>query len=218
MLRFVMVLLPVVVALTDCAAKEGEPIPFGQEGPSFWMLNSLSGRSVERDPVLYFEEDSVSLVTPCDRRSWEYSYDAGTIKFFDSWEKVGWCGGTPSPLVDSFDRVLPTVSAVRVSNGELKPLTGDGKAVIAATELRSSGIENRGCYVDAYFDGTSLATTREKFTSPVQPIVTFVHGGLRGSLGCGRLIIGTYALDGRQITVSAGLLLVGMGKLRFNEL
>jgi len=103
---------------------------------------------------------------------------------------------------------MPTVSDVRVSGDELTMRDASGRLVLTGRRLISSEIENRDWKIEAYFDGPSVLFSRETFSRPNASTVTFIHGSLLGSPGCGGLV-GSYNATGGQITIEAGAILAG---------
>jgi hypothetical protein len=180
--------------------------PLGN-APTFWILTSLTGAPAEHDAILHLEGQSLSLDVPCYRRSWAYSADTGRLP--RAWASIARCGETIPPVIALFDTVMPTVSDVRVSGDELTLRDASGRLVLSGHRLVSSGIENREWAIESYFDGHSVVSTRDIFNRPKAAIVTFIHGSLLGTPGCGGLS-GNYNVTGRQITIeNAGAILAG---------
>lgn len=203
----VVVAIVMSLALAGCAMSSLSrgPAPFGSTS-TFWGLTSFPGAPIEGDAILELEGQSLSLDIPCYRRSW--AYNATTRRFTNAWESEPRCGETIPPVVELFDQEMPTVSDVRVSDDQLSLRDANGRLVLSGRRLISSGIENRNWEIEAYFDGHSVVRTRDTFNRRKASTVTFIHGSLHGSPGCGGLI-GSYSAAGRQITIEAGVILAG---------
>jgi hypothetical protein len=202
--------LGIVLAVADCVAtsnRNQEPPQARVDTPSFWNLTAFPGVPLERDAILELSVQSFALDVPCYRRAWAYSTETGKPNFPNPYASEKRCDIVP-PIVAAFDRTLPTVFAVHASDDELVLLDSGGNPVLIGKRLRSSGLENREWSIESYFDGTSLLDTAGLFTPPLMPRISFIHGSLYGSPGCGGLV-GRYSLRGPQVTIHAGYILDG---------
>jgi hypothetical protein len=203
--------LAAIAGIASASAQSREPPPWGDHGSSFWSVVSVRGSPDDDDAILHFEVQSLSLDVRCYRRSW--AHDATAMRFPNAYGSNARCGPEPPPLVEAFDRLMPTVSRVSAAKDELKLLDVDGNAVLAAERLRSSGLENRDWIVVEYFDGRSLVRTERRRFHPGSWPIVFMHGSLHGSPGCGALV-GGYTMIGLRMTIEAGAILTGNCTIR----
>jgi hypothetical protein len=203
------VILAVLGAGAAAPATDGRQPLFGDDGLSFWTLASFADGPQDTDAIFHFEGQSLSLDVPCYRRSWAYRYEANVMSFANPWGSESRCNGEAPPIIASFDSTIPNVKVPQVNGDILSLLDGSGRALFVLKRLTATGLENRKWHISSFFDGTSLVSTSGKFTAPLVSYITFMHGSLQGSPGCGGFL-GSYSLVGQRATIAAGAILAGL--------
>ncbi len=201
----------VLALLGGCAAapkRDSRSTLFGDNGVSFWTLTSFADGPQNADAIFYFEGQLLSLDIPCYRRSWAYEYYEGGGMRFSNPAVWMWCKDDMPPIVEAFDSTIPKVRVSRVNGDVLSLLDGNGRALFVLKRLIATGLENRKWYISSFFDGNALVATRERFSFPFSSRVTFIHGGLDGSPGCGGFMA-HYLMSGQQLTIWASYVLGG---------
>jgi hypothetical protein len=118
------------------------------------------------------------------------------------------CNREVPPIVESFDSTIPKAKVPQISGDMVSLLDADGQPLFVLKRLTATGLENRKWQISSFFDGTSLVSTRGKFTYPLVSHITFVHGGVHGSPGCGGFF-GEYSVLGEHAKITASAFLGG---------
>lgn len=196
------------VGATSPKPDESSPL-FGDDGLSFWTLARSAEGPQDANAIFHFEGQSLSLDVPCYRRSWAYRYEAGVMTFANPWGSEARCNREVPPIVESFDSTIPKAKVPQISGDMMSLLDAGGRPLFVLKRLTATGLENRKWQISSFFDGTSLVSTRGKFTYPLVSHITFMHGSVLGSPGCGGFF-GAYSVLGEHAKITASAFLGGL--------
>jgi heat shock protein HslJ len=195
-------------ATSDTLPPLSDTLPplYGPSGLSFWTLVSFTDGTQDPDAIFRFEGETFLLDVPCFQRPWGYRYDSAFTAISIDGNYTDRCGGTIPPTIVAFDAVMPKVRTLQLNGDQLSLVDADNRTLLVLQRLEATGLENRKWHISEFYDGTSLVAADERLSFPAA--ITFVHGDVHGSAGCGGLI-GGYSLDGTQVTINAGSILAG---------
>jgi heat shock protein HslJ len=195
-------------ATSDTLPPLSDTLPplYGPNGLSFWTLVSFADGPQDADAIFQFEGDTFSLDVPCFQRPWGYRYDGAFAAIPRDGNYIDRCGGTVPPTIVAFDAVMPKVTMLQLKGDQLSLADADNRTLLVLQRLEATGLENRKWHISEFYDGTSLVAANDRLSFPAA--ITFVHGDVHGSAGCGGLI-GDYSLDGTRVTIRVGSILAG---------
>ncbi|MES1199764.1 MAG: META domain-containing protein [Pseudomonadota bacterium] len=182
---------------------------FGDEPTtSFWKLTELNATPVDEDAILQFDDHAygveLALDAPCVHRGWAFSNAAGVLRASNLFESQNRCA---TPLETAFDGAVGKIAAISKNGESLAALAADGHAMLRATRLRSTALENRRWAISSYRVAGRMTSSARVFGANTGEIL-LMHQSVFGSPGCGGLV-GGYNFANETLHIDAGAILAG---------
>ncbi|MFP4003867.1 MAG: hypothetical protein ACLFV8_08835 [Alphaproteobacteria bacterium] len=199
-----------IVAESGAATRNADRLSalLAGDTPSFWILISSTNQTSIADAIFHLEGRFLSLDTPRYRHSWAFRFAAGEMVFTNGDTTAGVVKGKESDIIRSIDLMMTQVRKAELNGDVLSLLDASDRPVFVLKRLRATGLEFRKWYISSFFDGASLVSTDSKFPDELTPYITFINGRIHGSPGCGGLLGLSYVLDGQNLSVSGGVLIL----------
>ncbi len=182
---------------------------------TFWHFIQLEGSRADLSGIIIVIRDQNTGVTfsaPSYFISFPFEYKLQGIEFHPAWtySKVTEENAESRRIAVVFENVLHRIRSYEVGQDILTFFDKDRHEIMALHSLRQEGIENRRWNIAKYRDDGKRQTDEEGLVdAKVDAEITFLHGRIEGSAGCGALV-GDYRLSGDHITLHADFILAGL--------
>jgi hypothetical protein len=186
-------------------------------GVSYWQIEEPTGNV---DAIVTIDDSTIQYSGACAaaafpyRQHWE---SEGQLEVFPAYMLATTCVDRSLEAMSGFYFALRQANSVKGSSAD----GGQGLAFIWASKpllhlerFEPEGLETRRWRITFFSNGTRMVTPK------TLPTITFQHGQLRGSLGCGGLM-GGYQLGAERLVIRPLSVLAGFcttGHARENDL
>jgi len=180
---------------------------------TFWRLSSLDGKDVESfDIVVWIAREQVSFSIPSSFASYPFRYELTGLRFFPAWRKGGDSKTDPAgdqKIASAFETSLYRIASYRLEGEHLIFSDGKPSPFMVLSRLPKAGLEARRWRIARYRSEESGKDQSGLTDAKAYAEITFLHGRLYGTPGCGAWW-GKYQLDHDMLTTKGGgVLLTG---------
>jgi heat shock protein HslJ len=181
---------------------------------SFWYLAKVEGSHADLSGVIVeIGKGYISFSTVSFLAAYSFEYNLQGLAFYpadphtvSSNSKQSWRDQRVAQL---FVKALGQTSSYDFSQETLTFFGKDRRAIVVLNTLQQQGIENRRWRIAKYRGDGSQHGDEVGLIDATEPAeITFLHGRVEGSAGCGALV-GMYKISGDRVTVQADMLLAG---------
>jgi heat shock protein HslJ len=180
---------------------------------TFWRLTKLEGSVAEfSDVIIEIGKRDITLSTASYSASYPFRYNLSGLELFPAWHTASSNNDQwgDKPVAQLFPEALSKTSSYVFNQETLTFFNKVRQPVVVLKPLQLKGIENRRWRIAKYRgDGSKHADDEDLVDATESADITFMHGRVQGSPGCGGWI-GTYRLSGDHLTVEAQWALAGL--------
>jgi len=181
---------------------------------SFWHMTKLEGTDSDLSEVIIeIANRDITFSTASYSASYPFRYSLSGLELFPAWYTTSSNNEQSrrnKPVAQLFPDALSKTSSYVFNQETLTFLDKEGQPIVVLKPLQLKGIENRRWRIAKYRGVGSKHADDEGLVDATESAdITFMHGRVEGSPGCGGWV-GTYRLSGDRLTVEAQWALAGL--------
>ena len=180
---------------------------------TFWHLTQLPGSKADfSNVVINIRDRDIFFSTPSHFFGFPFRYRWAGLEFYPAGmyirEKNDSKFFQDEQLTTLFETTLHRIRSYDLSTDSLTFFDKDQQPIMALSDFRKEGIENRRWRIAKYRGDGTQPSDEEGLVEARLADITFLNGRVIGSPGCGAWW-GTYKFSGGQLNVEAVLTLLG---------